>query len=78
MHYNRSCRACGTDLEPTLVCDTCKEQISWICYKCFRTDEVIHKHNILPDYNGVITSYIQQKIKNQIGNVLLLPIITEA
>ena len=77
MYYNRSCRACGTDLEPTLVCDTCKEHISWICCKCFRTDEVIHKHNILPKYSGVITLYPQQKIKNQIGNVLP-PIITEA
>jgi hypothetical protein len=76
MYYNRSCRACGSVLEPTLVCDICTEYISWICCKCFRTDEVIHKHNILPDYSCVITSYPQLKTKDKEDNVLL-PIITE-
>ena len=56
MYYNRSCRACGTHLEPSSVCNVCKEYVCWICSKCFKADDVIHRHNycIIPRMAGVV------------------------
>lgn len=42
---SRSCRACGTILTPTSICNLCMESVSWICRKCLNMDDVTHKHN---------------------------------
>ena len=44
--YNRgSCKACGTHLTPSAICNICKEYVSWICGKCYKMDDVTHSHN---------------------------------
>jgi predicted amidophosphoribosyltransferase len=71
MYYNRSCRACGTHLEPTSICSICKEDVSWICGKCFKLDDVTHRHTYyrIPYMVevAIVTSYKQEKTKNKMG-----------
>lgn len=45
MYYDHSCRACGTYMMPISLCIICKEYISWACPKCFKRDDVTHKHD---------------------------------
>jgi len=82
MYYNRSCRACGTHLEPTSVCNICKEYVSWICHKCFRMDDVTHRHDYcrIPYMVavGLVTSYKQEKMKNKMGMYSFLQSSTES
>jgi hypothetical protein len=81
MYYNRSCRACGTHLEPTSICSICEEYVSWICSKCFKIDDVTHRHNYytIPYMVevGIVTSYKQEKTKNKMDMYSFLQNNTE-
>jgi hypothetical protein len=44
MYHKGSCRACGTHLTPTSVCNICNEHITWTCNKCDKMEDVTHEH----------------------------------
>ena len=33
------------DFSANLICNYCKEHVSWICNKCQRVEDVSHKHD---------------------------------
>ena len=45
MYDRGSCKACGTHLTPSAICNICKEYVSWVCGKCYKIDDVTHSHN---------------------------------
>lgn len=51
VHYSNhvfnkdSCRACGSYLVPSSVCNICREYVSWICTKCNKMEDVTHSHS---------------------------------
>ena len=45
MFNKESCRSCGKTLVPILMCNLCKEHISWVCNMCQRVEDVSHKHD---------------------------------
>ncbi|MEW5841212.1 hypothetical protein [Nitrososphaera sp.] len=42
--YRSSCRECGHELKPHLLCAQCGEHISWTCSRCGRIDDSTHVH----------------------------------
>lgn len=41
-----SCRVCGGELEPTLICPACEQLVQWRCISCAKeTDASVHSHN---------------------------------
>jgi predicted amidophosphoribosyltransferase len=44
MSYKSSCRACGAAVTSLVMCNVCKEHISWICTRCYRKEDVTHMH----------------------------------
>lgn len=56
MFNKDSCRACGSYLIPSSVCNICREYVSWICAKCNKIEDVTHSHN----YCGI--SYALEKV----------------
>ncbi len=42
--FRHSCRECGSDLVPHLLCAGCKEHVSWTCDRCGRVDDCTHVH----------------------------------
>ena len=45
MYDRGSCKACGTHLTPSAICNICKEYVKWVCGKCYKMDDVTHSHN---------------------------------
>lgn len=45
MFNKESCRSCGKTLVPILMCNQCKEHVSWVCNLCQRVEDVSHKHD---------------------------------
>lgn len=43
--YNRqSCRECGAYLTALMQCAVCREDIGWVCGKCGRNEDAVHRH----------------------------------
>ena len=47
MFNKESCRSCGKTLVPILMCNQCKEHVSWVCNMCQRVEDVSHKHDTI-------------------------------
>lgn len=53
MFNKQSCRGCGNNLSPIVLCNVCGEYVKWICKKCRRLDEADHIHT----YDIAYTNY---------------------